>query len=99
MIPLPSLSWVPGFFENSKVLRQGEARQLLLDWLACCYGLGQEEDAHIWSQVHVYHDRLTVNAVIYGPIVYKKNGMRFDWIARLYQQGEPATLSWSNLAE
>jgi len=85
------------FFENSKALRQGEARQLLIDWLACCYGLGQEEDAHIWSHVHVYHDRLTVNAVIYGPIVYKKNGMRFDWIARLYQQGEPATLSWSNL--
>ena len=86
------------FFENSKVLRQGEARGLLIDWLACCYGLGQEEETHIWSQVHVYHDRLTVNAVIYGPIVYKKNGIRFDWIARLYQQGEPATLSWSNLA-
>ena len=29
---------------------------------------------------------LTVNAVIYGPIVYKKNGMRFDWIARLYHR-------------
>ena len=85
------------FFENSKALRQGEARGLLMDWIACCYGLDPEEDAHIWSQVHVYHDRLTVNAVIYGPIVYKKNGKRFDWIARLYQQGEPATLSWSNL--
>ena len=75
------------FFENSKALRQGEARQLLIDWLACCYGLDQEADAHILSQVHVYHDRLTVNAVIYGPIVYKKNGIRFDWINRLYQQG------------
>lgn len=85
------------FFENSKALRQGEARQLLIDWLACCFGLDQEEDEHIWSHVHVYHDRLTVNAVIYGPIVYTKNGMTFDWIARLYQQGEPATLSWSNL--
>lgn len=85
------------FFENSKALRQGEARQLLMDWLAYCYGLGRDADAHIWSHVHVYHDRLTVNAVIYGPVVYKKNGMWFDWIARLYQQGEPATLSWANL--
>ena len=85
------------FFENSKALRQGEPRQLLMDWLACCHGLDQEEDVHIWSHFHVYHDRLTVNAVIYGPIVYRKNGMRFDWIARLYHQGEPATLSWSNL--
>ena len=85
------------FFKNSKALRQGEARQLLLGWLACCYGLDREEEARIWSHAHVYHDRLTVNAVIFGPIVYKKNGVRFDWIARLHQQGEPATLSWSNL--
>ena len=85
------------FFENSKALAKGDARRLLMDWLARCYGLAQDGDPGIWSHAHVYHDRLTVNAVIYGPIVYQKNGMRFDWIARLYQQGEAATLSWANL--
>jgi len=96
--PITISELVARFFEDSKALRQGETRHLIIDWVACCYGLDQDEDAHIWSQVHVYHDRLTVNAVIYGPIIYKKKGIRFDWIARLYQQGEPATLSWSNLA-
>ena len=28
------------FFENSKALRQGEARQLLINWLACCVRTG-----------------------------------------------------------
>jgi hypothetical protein len=87
------------FFNNSKLLRQGEARHLILRWLnVYCPDLdkGENED-QIWATYHVYHDRLTVNAVIYAPIVYTKNGKEFDWIFKLYEQGEAATISWANL--
>lgn len=87
------------FFHNSKLLRQGEARHLILSWLNMyCPDLDKEENEdQVWATFHVYHDRLTVNAVIYGPIVYTKNGTEFDWIFKLYEQGEAATVSWANL--
>lgn len=87
------------FFNNSKALRQGELRALLLQWLRFVSPdsgiLEQEED--LWASFHVLHDRLTVNAVLFGPVVYRKDGRIFDWIYRLYQQGEAATIGWSNL--
>lgn len=87
------------FFNNSKLLRQGEARHLILRWLNIyCPGLDKvENEDEIWATYHVYHDRLTVNAVIYGPIVYTKNGKEFDWIFKLFEHGEAATISWANL--
>jgi len=89
------------FFEHSKKLRQGELRSLLLRWLNLyCPDLDiTEDEEQIWRSYHVYHDRLTVNAVIYGPIVYTKNGKEFDWIFNLYQEGEAATVSWANLQD
>ncbi len=87
------------FFHKSKLLRQGEARHLLLDWLSlyCPDSDRVENEEQIWATYHVYHDRLTVNALIYGPVVYTKNGKEFDWIYQLYKQGEAATLTWANL--
>ncbi len=87
------------FFNNSKLLRQGEARHMILRWLNLyCPGLDKvANEDQIWATYHVYHDRLTVNGVIYGPIVYTKNGKEFDWILKLYEQGEAATISWGNL--
>lgn len=87
------------FFADSKRLRQGEARSLLLEWLnVYCPDLDTTEDEEqIWETFHVYHDRLTVNAVIYGPVVYTKKGKEFDWIYQLYKQGEAATITWANL--
>lgn len=87
------------FFGDSKKLRQGELRSLLLRWLSgyCADVDPAEQEEQIWTTFHVYHDRLTVIAVIYGPIVYRKNGIEFDWIAKLHEQGEAATISWANL--
>ena len=87
------------FFNNSKILRQGEIRNLLLRWVnVYCPDVERaENEEQIWATYHVYHDRLTVNAVVYGPIIYTKNDQTFDWIFKLYQQGEAATISWSNL--
>ncbi len=87
------------FFNNSKLLRQGEIRHLLLRWLnTYCPDLDHtENEDQVWATYHVYHDRLTVNAVIFGPIVYTKSGKKFDWILKLHEQGEAATISWANL--
>jgi Wadjet protein JetD, C-terminal len=89
------------FFKSSKILRQGDVRKALLQWLRVYSqhaGQVDNEDRFL-EQFSVYHDRLTINAVVYGPVIYSKNGIEFDWIYRLYQQGEPATLSWVNLQD
>jgi len=88
------------FFKDSKSLRQGELRTLLVRWLRLVEPQSKllDEDDLLASH-HILHDRLTVNAVLYGPILYEKNGKTFDWIYQLYQQGETATLGWSNIQD
>ncbi|MBW2683599.1 MAG: DUF2399 domain-containing protein [Deltaproteobacteria bacterium] len=88
------------FFKDSKTLRQGELRTLLIRWLRFLEPESASlEEIDLLSQHHILHDRLTVNAVLYGPIVYEKSGKTFDWIYQLYQQGETATVGWSNIQD
>ncbi len=89
------------FFGNSKVLRQGEQRAQLLRWLKI-YAQDAElsdNERQLLENFYVYHDRLTVNAVLFGPVIYSKHGREYDWIYRLYEQGEAATLNWANLMD
>lgn len=87
------------FFSDSKALRQGELRALVVRWLRLlspdCEMLEKDED--VWANYNLLNDRLTVNCVIYGPIIYEKDGKVFDWIYQLYEQGEAATVGWSNI--
>ena len=87
------------FFSDSKALRQGELRAMVVQWLRLfspdCEML--EKDEHVWASYNLLNDRLTVNCVIYGPVIYEKDGKVFDWIYRLYEQGEAATIGWSNI--
>jgi len=86
------------FHHNSKTLRQGEMRSLLLRWLTLCSPELEETDEEtLLARYHVVHDRLTVSAVLYGPVIYEKNNKRYDWIEQLYLAGEAATLGWSNI--
>ncbi len=86
------------FFHNSKILRLGEMRSLLLKWLALCSpDLEGADEETLLARYHVVHDRLTVSAVIYGPVIYEKDNKRYDWIEQLYRAGEAATLGWSNI--
>ena len=80
------------FYHNSKALRQGELRNLLVTWLELSHAQSEYPDEY-----HVIHDRLTVNAVLYGPVIYEKNGKIYDWIDQLYREGEAVTLGWSNI--
>jgi len=85
------------FFHNSKALRQGELRALLLKWLALRNPEVEAGEDELLARYHVVHDRLTVSAVVYGPLIYEKGNRQFDWIAQLYRAGEAATLGWSNI--
>ncbi len=88
------------FFKDSKSLRQGELRTLLIRWLRFFEtDSGSLEEIDLLTKHRILHDRLTVNAVLYGPIIYEKNGKTFDWIYQLYRQGETATLGWSNIQD
>ncbi len=87
------------FCTDSKQLRQGELRSLVVEWLRICSPDGDmlDKEGDLLSCYHVLSDRLTVHVVFFGPVVYEKGGKVFDWIYRLYRQGEPATIGWSTL--
>lgn len=51
----------------------------------------------IWEDYGVVENATAIKVTIFGPLVYFKQGERFDWIAQMYQRGEPACLCWDNL--
>jgi hypothetical protein len=84
------------FCGGSKALRQGRLKNMVEQWL----GLMRPdlpEGAGVWQEFLVVRDRLTIHAVIYGPIIYQKGGREYDWINQLYLAGEPALVSWFHL--
>ncbi len=84
------------FCGNSKTLRQGRLKNMVAEWLGLMRPALPKGD-ELWQEFLVVRDRLTVNALIFGPLIYQKEGREYDWINRLYQAGEPALLSWFHL--
>ncbi|WP_319586283.1 Wadjet anti-phage system protein JetD domain-containing protein [uncultured Desulfobulbus sp.] len=88
------------FFENSKALKRNPSLvRRLEEWLLILRDdeITDESRRKVWVDYGVVENATAIKVTLFGPIVYWKNGERFDWIARLHELGETATLSWDNL--
>jgi hypothetical protein len=89
------------FSDNSKSLRNGRLRKQVEEWLLLIENEQSryfDETMTIWERFRIINDRLTVQAIVFGPVIYQKNNKVYDWIYQLWKSGEAATLSWSNLS-
>ena len=86
---------------DSKALQSSELWGLVGDGLLCSagdippYTLDQRNAAI--RLCGVTENPTAVRVTLFGPVVYRKNGVTMDWIKRLWQMGEAAVLTWENL--
>lgn len=88
------------FFADSKVLKTTpQIVRKLADWLLILRDeeINDNSRRQIWSDYNVTENTTAIKVTLFGPLIYYKNSECFDWIKKLYLQGETATLSWDNL--
>lgn len=99
------------FFGDSKLLRSKELRAIVADGLIvsdkdflpvdCLRKLCAQRRNELRERAlkeHCVSDNPGASKVtIFGPLIYHKNGTKFDYPYKLWQTGEPVTLSLDNL--
>ena len=89
------------FFNNSKALRSGEQHRLFCDLLlafkAFALPYARVDRSRILKFFNIVQNPSSIKVTLFGPLLYRKQGVVYDWIKRLWQMGECATLSWDNI--
>lgn len=98
---------------DSKVLKSGSLLGRVEEWLDLLEhvdsgegdigeeGVGETDGgrgrAARLARFHIVENPGAVKATLFGPVVFWKDGRRFDFIREFWSIGEAATLSWENL--
>ena len=85
---------------DSKALKSGGLLRQVGEWLDLLEeGPGDETSESVrLARYHVVENPGAIKATLFGPVVFWKQGRRFDFIREFGRSGEAATLSWENLA-
>ena len=89
------------FCGDSKALRKGELYNLIGDMLIISLNEGRLDAVsrkRVFSQCGVITNPTPIKVTLFGPLIYRKKDQIFDWIKRLWEAGETATLSLDNLS-
>ena len=91
------------FTGNSKTLRSGSMLATAASWLALARNEAPPEttrdrNAYLLAAGLVVN-LTSIKVTLGGPLIYTIGNKRYDWIQRLWQLGQSATLSLDNLAD
>ncbi len=98
--PLGRMELGARFFNDSKAFKQSPSRTARMEqWLLLMENreITEENRRQVWADHDVVDNPTAIKVSLFGPLLYTKQGREWDWIARLHEQGESATLSWDNL--
>lgn len=85
------------FFNDSKILRpKTDLHTILGGWLKSEFEIDGSLDDAFFNR-GVYTNPTAVRVMVYGPIIYVKDGIRRTWIHDLWQAGEAAVLHLDHL--
>lgn len=86
--------------QDSKALRTGALRNLLVTLLATLDGTEDEDSAQVLARFGVIDNPYTTLALLYGPVAYvDASGNVWDWPAHLHAAGQVAALTWAQVQE
>jgi hypothetical protein len=83
---------------DSKALRSGPLRKLLVTMLSTLAEIEDEDPAKVLARFGVIDNPYTTLALLYGPVVYKNvNGHEWNWPEQLHAAGQAAALTWEQV--
>ena len=86
--------------QDSKALRAGALRNLLVTLLAALDETEDDDPAQVLARFGVIDNPYTTLALLYGPVAYvDASGRVWDWPTHLHAAGQAAALTWAQVQE